>query len=78
MINDCRHLDISKGPRGMVKLLCFWSTDSGCCGPSHEVPVNLLINDDYLCTYLLYPLGEVLSSREVVSVIPRLQVRLLS
>lgn len=72
-----RHLDTSKGPRRMVILLCFWLANYSCCGPSHNVPINLLINDRYFCTYFHYLLGEVVLSREVVSVILRLQVRFL-
>lgn len=72
MINDHRHLDVSKGPRGMMKLLCFCSMNSGCCGPIHEVSIHLLINNYCFCTYLPYFLGEVVLSRKVISIIPRL------
>ena len=77
MNDDCQHLDTSKGPRRMVILLCFWFINSSCYGLSHNVPINLLINDQYFCTYFYYLLGEVVLSREVVSVILRLQVRFL-
>lgn len=77
VIDVCRHLQVSKGPRGMVKLLCFWSTNFGCCGLSHEVPINLLISNGYFCTYLTYLLGEIVLSTEIISVIPRLLVRFL-
>lgn len=72
MIDDYRHLDMSKGPRGMGKLQI-----SSCDVPSHEIPVNLLISNGYFYTDLPYLLGEVLLSREVVSIISRLQVRFL-
>lgn len=53
------------------------TSKSSCDVPSHGIPVNLLINNHYFYTYLPYLLGEVLVSREVVSIIPRLQVRFL-
>lgn len=55
----------------MVKLLWFGSTNSNCLGLSHEVPKNLLINIPSLSPW------EVVSSQEAVSVIPKLQARLL-
>lgn len=41
MIDDHRHLDISKGSRGMANFFGFWSTNSDRCDPSHEVSINL-------------------------------------
>lgn len=76
VIDDYRRLDVSKGPRGTVKLLCFWSPNPGCCGLNYEAPRNFLINYHF-CMFLSYLVGEVLSRREVVSVAPRLQVRFL-
>ena len=72
MTDDCRHPDVSKGPRGMVKL-----QTPVAMVPVMKIPVNLLINNHCFWTYLPYLLGEVLSSRELVSVICRLQVRFL-
>lgn len=76
VIDDSRHLDSNKGPKGMVKFLCFGS-QTGCCGPNQEVPINLVIYNHCFCIYLPYSLGEVISSKEVVLVIPRLQIRFL-
>lgn len=54
VIDNWIHLDVSKGSRGMVKLLCFWSTNSDCHGPSHNVPINLLPNNHYyMDTFLI-------------------------
>lgn len=58
-------IDVSQGLGGMVRHLCFWPKISGC-----RVPVTVII---FVNPYLL---GEVVWSREVVSVVPRLQVKL--
>lgn len=76
-MDDCRPLYASKHLRGIVKLTGFGQQTSGCCGPSHKVPRNLLSNNHYFCICLPYLPEEVFSSWGVVSVIPRLQVRSL-
>lgn len=66
--------DISQGPSRVVKLLLVnklqlpWS--------QLQVPVSLLDAHDF-CTYLPYLLGEGVSSRGVISAIPRPQDRFL-
>ena len=77
MIDDHRHLDISKGPRAMVGLLCLWSTNPGGGGGLSFAVAIKSSDNHYFCTCLSYLLREVVLSREVVSVIPKLQVRLL-
>lgn len=42
-----------------MKVLCFWSVNSGCHGLSHEVPMTLLINNHDFCPHLPYLIGEV-------------------
>lgn len=71
-IDGCRHLDASKGLRRMMKILCVWSRNSTCHDPSHNVPINFLINSHYFCTCFPYLLEELALSRGVVSVIPGL------
>lgn len=68
-------MPMSAGSEGTVNFFAF-GPNSGCCGPSYEVPRNILINRRF-CMFFPYLPGEVLSSREVVSATPGLQVRFL-
>lgn len=74
MTKDLSHLGVCKGPRGMVKLLCFWLTNTGCHGFSHDVLINLLISNHYFVHTFLSPWELlIILSREVASAIPRLR-----
>ena len=56
MIDDHRHLDISKGPRGISETSLLLVNKLCLRGLSHDVLINLLINN-YFCIYLLIFLG---------------------
>lgn len=71
MIDGHRHLDVSKGPGGAVKLPSFWFTNSGCCGAVIEAPFE---KQSLFWYKLPFFFGDIVSSREVVSVISGLQV----
>lgn len=64
-----------KGPRAMVRLLCFWPTTPVAVVLVMGVPTKLLINIHYFRMYFPCLLAEGVSGREVVSVIPSPQVR---
>lgn len=64
-----------EGPRAMVRLLCFWPTTPVAVASVTGVPINLLMNSHYFRMCLPCLLAEGVSGREVVSVIPRPQVR---
>lgn len=51
-----------KWPKAAGETSLFSVGHSGCCGPSHDIPVNLLLN---IILYIPYLLGERVSSREL-------------
>lgn len=58
-IDGHRPLNAREDPRGGVETCLLLVNNSGCCGPSHDVPINLPINIFCVCTYLPYLLGQV-------------------
>lgn len=60
-----------------MRLLCFWPTTPVAVVSVTGVPINLLLKSHYFCTYLPCLLAEGVSGREVLSVLPRPQVRFL-
>ena len=76
VVNDHRHLDATKGPRGRVELLYFCPTNSRFPWPQSKCSYKSFCKQSLFLYIPSFSLGRQFWA-EVVSVIPKLQVRFL-